>query len=247
MSAENENKNCEQKRRKTSEDNSEIFKVNEANTNVSIAGSSSWPHMFKLNVDCFELLFDLFSLKDLLAFRLTCKRMKQVVDYYLKLNYPKLLWLELDYMNFQRFLRSDLYYFDGVKHLDLCVDELLTDSKLKNLQLILDRFESIRLSCKIEGDFYEKFLKYCDRLKYLSIKASSSNQLVGNGNQWLLRDYPNLEHFGCGAFERDYPFDTSNIWNNVLKFLERHPKIQIFSTDLAKCTTSKMLQIRIIT
>lgn len=37
--------------------------------------------MFKLNVDCFEHLFEWLSLEELLTFRCTCNRMKLVVDF----------------------------------------------------------------------------------------------------------------------------------------------------------------------
>ena len=51
---------------------------------TAIAATSSTnelaPKMFKLNVDCFEHLFEWLSLKELLVFRRTCKRMKAVVD-----------------------------------------------------------------------------------------------------------------------------------------------------------------------
>lgn len=51
--------------------------------------------MFKLNVHCFEHLFEWFSLKELLVFRCTCKRIQKVVDYYIKLNYSRVRLVQL--------------------------------------------------------------------------------------------------------------------------------------------------------
>lgn len=39
--------------------------------------------MLKLNADCFEELFEWLSVADLLTLRRTCKRLQQMVDYFI--------------------------------------------------------------------------------------------------------------------------------------------------------------------
>lgn len=45
------------------------------------------PHLFKLNVDCLDKMFDYLSMKDLHSFGQTCKAMRQVAGEYFKLNF----------------------------------------------------------------------------------------------------------------------------------------------------------------
>lgn len=45
------------------------------------------PRIFKLNIDCFDEIFDYLSTEDLLGIGQTCKTMQQVVGEYFKKNY----------------------------------------------------------------------------------------------------------------------------------------------------------------
>lgn len=47
------------------------------------------PDIFKLNVDCFEEIFDYLSLGDLASFGRTCKRMQQVAGHWFRENYKE--------------------------------------------------------------------------------------------------------------------------------------------------------------
>lgn len=108
--------------------------------------SSPSPQMFKLNVDCFEHLFDWLSLDQLLVFRRTCKRMKQVVDYYIKLNYPELLRLRI--YNRRRWLdfqNNHLNYFEWIKQLSI-EKVKLTDTATESIAYVLNRLEVLKLN-----------------------------------------------------------------------------------------------------
>lgn len=96
-----------------------------ASANTIVVGTStstnesSVTQLFKLNVDCFEHLFEWFSLAELLIFRSTCKRMKAVANYYIKLNYPQLLCFEMNNSNVVDLCHSRINYFEWIRHLHI--------------------------------------------------------------------------------------------------------------------------------
>lgn len=58
---------------------------------MAIAGPSNEqtsPKIFKLDVDCFDEIFEYFSLEDLDSFGQTCKAMHKLTGEYFKRNYP---------------------------------------------------------------------------------------------------------------------------------------------------------------
>lgn len=54
---------------------------------VSSNPNDERPRIFKLNIDCFDEIFDYLSTEDLLGIGQTCKMMQQVVGEYFKKNY----------------------------------------------------------------------------------------------------------------------------------------------------------------
>lgn len=189
------------------------------------------PKIFVLNVDCFEHLFEWLSLRDLLAFRLTCNRMKQVVDYYIKSYYPKVHKLCIGGLGLLELHHLKTNDFPWVKH--LYFDSLeLRQSKIDDIKPLLCRAESICLDdVKLDGDFYEIFLKCCTNLKYLSIKSISVYPLIGNGNEWFHREYSKLK---LHTFELHV---TARLFRpiDVETFLKLNPNIRNFSTSSKVC------------
>lgn len=210
-------------------------------SDLAVASTSSnnehAPKIFKLNVDCFEHAFEWLSLKELLVFRRTCKRMKAVVDYYIKLNYPQLLRKRL----FHDDELSDIYgtrlnYFEWIKHLEFSVG--LTHAQIDSIKYIFNRLETLGLDLRVDdnrekfdGDLYEVLLKHCPLLKHLSVTTyTSSTTLIGTGNEWLLREYPTLEHLEIkigSPFERTQPVQCPEL----LTFFQQNPNVRVFSTD----------------
>lgn len=207
---------------------------------VNLGDNASSPQIFKLNVDCFEHLFEWFSLAELLTFRCTCKRMKAVVDYYIKLNYPRLLRFCIK--NRQTLLElcdSPLNYFEWVRHLYIWTIGL-NGTQTDGIKYILDQLETLKLCwVRIDGDFYEVVLKHCPRLKYLGLRTEVAPQIIiGTGNEWLLRRYPTLEHFEMDTPpSNEEPFQCTEL----LEFFYRNPNIRIFSTDSAFLLASRQL------
>lgn len=188
------------------------------------------PDIFKLNVDCFEHLFEWFSLKQLLILRRTCKRIQKVVDYYLKLTYPQLLRSRANERCLMDLCDRRLNCYEWIRHLYLWTG--LNNTQIDGIKYILNQLETLKLNyVQINGDFYEILLKYCQRLKYLGIGTCTlPKMIIGTGNEWLLREYPILEHFEINIRS---PCKEQLQCAELLIFFERNPNIRIFSTDSA--------------
>lgn len=151
---------------------------------LAIAGTSSnnepesEPKIFKLNVDCFDHLFEWLSLKELLIFRNTCKQMKAIIDDYIKLNYPRVLHkIICNQKIIRKFCQMRLDCL--IRHLKISIQ--LTDTQIDTIKSILNHLESLVL-CQMQID--ETLLKYCPHLKYLSVQANTSpKMIIGTGNE----------------------------------------------------------------
>lgn len=207
---------------------------------AKLGDSKSSPQIFKLNVDCFEHLFEWLSLDELLAFRCTCKRMKAVVDYYIRLNYPRLLRLCIkNRQTLTDLSDTRLNYYEWIRHLYIWTIGL-NDTHIEGIKYILDQLETLKLCwVQIAGDFYETLLKYCPHLKYLGVTTDTvPDTIIGTGNEWLRRRYPTLEHFEIEIrLSSDEPFQCTEL----LEFFEQNPNIRIFSMDSAFLLTSHQL------
>lgn len=223
---------------------SELSNQNEPNTSVGVNQNidggavermdNLGPRIFKLNVDCFEKVFESLSLKDLETLRLTCKRMKTVADYYIKLNYR----MKLDFFRAFRscvileenFDWTEIDCFGHINH--LAIDTvLLTMPHIELMKHILVRVDHISLDqCSVGNvDLYEDFLKLCNHLKRLSIKSYCQKTIIHNenenenGNHWLHQYYPELEYVEI------LNVDLGEC-SELEVFLKRNQNVQIFST-----------------
>lgn len=200
------------------------------------SNNESQPKMFKLNIDCFEHWFEWLSLKELLALRRTCKRLKAVVDVYIKSNYPQVLRLRLfkaDHL--LAICGSRPNRFEWIKHLQISV--VLTDAQIDGMKYVLNGVETLDLDVRSDvrpgftGDLYEILFQHCPRVKLLSVTTYTSNAtLVGSGNEWLLRQYPALEHLQIkiGApLQHTQPIQCPEL----LTFFQQNPNVRAFSTD----------------
>lgn len=190
--------------------------------------------IFELNIDCFEELFEWLSFKDLLALRQTCKQFKKIVDYYIKEYYPAvkigygILRLQRPYIGRLRFL--DPIIIKSIKKLRLDVIDLSL-AEISIMKDLLSHIEVLDLgNWEIEHDFYEVFLQFCPKLKYLSIDEVSGDTLMGAGNQWLLRQYPLLENFAIKD-SIDAFYEGKEI-TQLETFFRINPNIRTFSTTL---------------
>lgn len=212
--------------------------MNNTASEIAVKLDENAPQIFRLNVDCFENLFEWFSLSQLLAFRCTCKRMKAVVDYYIRLNYPRILRFCIK--NRQTLLElcdSPLNYFEWIRHLYIWTVGL-NGTQAEDIRYIFDQLETLKLCwVRIDGDFYDVVLKHCKHLKYLGLRTEvASKSIIGTRNAWLRRQYPTLEHF-----ELDMPPSSEEPFEctELSEFFHRNPNIRVFSTDSAFLLASR--------
>lgn len=186
--------------------------------------------IFKLHVVCFEELFEWLSVADLRALRQTCKRFKRLIDYYIELNYP-LAFRRLSILNHHlEFLRrADPNGFELLQHVEF-LTTTLSRQQIDDIKYILCRLKSVCVeSTQINDDFYDAFLRQCQRLKCLRISKIKSGSIIGSGNEWLLRSYPTIEHIVIHTPSLRH-LDLATDTFQMKTFFELNPKIQTFST-----------------
>ncbi|XP_055306167.1 uncharacterized protein LOC129570540 [Sitodiplosis mosellana] len=190
--------------------------------------------ILKLNIDCFEELFEWLSLADLRSLRQTCKRMKQAVDYFIKINYPAVKFgfgrILIDTRILQYFGRLDPNKSKMIKR--ALVDAF--DNPKDDIEMFKGIFPQLeRLQIRIydfRGDLHELILKWCSNLKYLFI-IETVDDLMGGDNEWLNRQYPTIEHFTVD--DNDVLLSgMAGTFPGLKTFFELNPKIQIFSTTM---------------
>lgn len=137
--------------------------------------------MLKLDIDCCEEVFDYLPFHDLINRGNTCKRLNKVIGFILHQYYPGIYprckndgvfmdeKLKINHLveYIQKMRLTNVGYFWNIRtkchrirqmHL---VEIHLTEPKVDCLKLALQKVEDLRLAgCTLDGDFYEKFLKF---------------------------------------------------------------------------------------
>lgn len=215
----------------------------------AVQTSSSSTAIFKLDIDCFHEIFDWLRLDDLISIGNTCRRLQQVAGDFYRTNYGKNRMiaengagckLYRDLNVFTPYIEKisisgnnlKLYNFIG-KHCkstkEIRLANNLCEDAIECLKKVLQKVEVIELNESfMRQEFYESFLRFCPKLKNLSIKRlykiRDKSVIIGLNNDWLLRKYPTLEHLEL--------IDIYELRNNELKtFFELNPNVRSFSTD----------------
>lgn len=237
MTAENENSSKKQK----AEIDSEIgSKLQSTDQNQS-------PAILKLNVDCFEELFDWLSLEDLHAISQTCKRLQKVVIYYFQQNCSSLdVYCEENGISvYNHMLRIDSFspfihkviVSDGIKRFNFVGSKCeslkeihfrrvtLSTQKIVCIKGILRKIEVIDISggC-FNGNFYTDFLIFYPNLRRLRINQFRIVCDSINENDWLQQKYPKLESF-------ELTEDKNIKTNELMDFFRENRNVRSFTTD----------------
>ncbi|XP_055325204.1 uncharacterized protein LOC129579291 isoform X1 [Sitodiplosis mosellana] len=207
----------------------------------SIASKSS--PIFKLNVDCFEELFEWLSFSDLLAFRLVCKRFKQIIDYHIKTEFPRKLLGSA-----KSLAKNGPYYFEKLDtsnypHLvtrlaiqrSLCRNFYSNDAyrTLTRGRRYLSQIESLEITLRIHQydhslQVVHEFLsKWCTNLEFLTIKWCNY------GDELLRYPYTKLKYLhveDLNCFNMD-PSSIPIYYFRLGNFFKQNASIQLFSTD----------------
>lgn len=205
------------------------------------------PHFVEMNFDCWERIFDLLSLRDILAMSHTCQRMCKTGGYYFHKNFPgvlcELIGEKYCIENFEfepnDFIQSidklvvtgqlnDTNHFSNMDVYRSLTTLLLHETDLNENQV--DAFKNILnivvcidlLQCTIHDAFFKRFLKYCSKLKCFRIYGGTF-QSTNAANEILLQKLPTLEYLHYN------PSEPSNI--PLKLFLEQNPNLKCFETD----------------
>lgn len=110
----------------------------------------------------------------------------------------------------------------------------LDDQLIASFQAVLPRIEIVNFDgCRVDGDFYEKFLKHFINLKKLSVDyCYGIIDADAGANNWLLQTYPHLEVF-------ELKLKEVHKINELCSFLERNPTIRTFSITSGCLWTNK--------
>lgn len=178
----------------------------------------------KLNDDCWERVFDLLSLRDILAMSQTCRRMCESGAKYFHAHFRGISCeligekYTIDSFEFERnaFLQSidklvisgqlnDLDHFANTESYRSLSTLLLHGTDLIEDQVdafknILNRIECIELyECTMHEDFFERFLESCPKLRCLRIYGGSFKP-ASAANGLFLQNHPTLQylHYSLG-------------------------------------------------
>lgn len=241
------------------------------------AQNESPPEIFRLNVDCFYEIFEFLQLQDLASIARTCNRLQAVAGAFYRSNYKSkridaehggdsILYSHVDIFSpfFEKISISgdnlNVYSFvasncRSIKELRL--SKRLPIDAIKCLNGIFKTVQLLEMSeCLFEGDFYECLLKYCSKLNSLSVKRSNQmvnssvnhSIIIGCGNEWLLREYPMVQHieltdllevdeldtffkYNCNV--RSFSTDVQTLWANRKSFLACSIKLDKLAIEIS--------------
>lgn len=187
--------------------------------------NESASRMFMLNIDCFEELFEWLSINDLFALRRTCKRMKKLIDYYIKTNYPTIRKLHLNSKTFNELLWMNFDLITLISEIHVTIRPEFDATQFELIKNFLNKIEYVYISgWKSEPNIYEVFLKYCNNMKLLLFENFLTIGYVIINNEWLKHRYPLLEYVHIENMPR-------NEIDEFVRFFQLNPNIHALSVD----------------
>lgn len=213
------------KLQKLNNDDDQIQSQNQA----TVAGPSneeSPPLIFKMDIDCFEELFEWLSISDLLALRRTCKRFKKIIDYHIKTNYPEIGKFRLSEGTLKRFQQMDEGTIELINKIEVSVGKDFNAAHFESIKELLKKVEKIIISSwTSDPDFYNVFLKHCKSVKHLVIKGNKNYFPCEVSDDWLSHHYPSLEYVNFGRIPKEKI-------NEYMAFFRLNPNITALGLDI---------------
>lgn len=210
--------------------------------------------LWKLNIDCIYEIFDYLGLDDIIAIGATCKTMQHVAGLFIREKFSAkrktfahndiyMDWTPRWISHFSEYLNSVYIYGNsGSAFRYLCGNHMksvreirlthidLTSYEIDCIRQCLNGVEVLEMDlCTMKMEFYENLLKFCPKLKSLSVSRSSYDRdggvIIGSDNSWLHRTYPpTLEHV-----------ELTNLYelrqNELTNFLQRNRSVRSLSMD----------------
>lgn len=221
---------------------------NEVAASASTSDDST-PKIYKLNINCFETIFDYLSLEDLSSCSQTCKLMQKVAGHILRTKYPFLrifidefgdclsdrLGLQVNLNMLREYIEpisfvtdinttvsaAQCAQFESVKY--VCFSGIIfTGSELETVKAILEKVRAMELMCcEYEcAGMIQRLLELSPNLNHFAARSS----LDYNDTAWLLQRYPALEHLAL------LPLTNERI-NGLSTFFQMNPNVRNFIVD----------------
>lgn len=231
----------------------------------SSTSDDSKPKIYKLNINCFETIFDYLSLEDLAECAKTCKLMQKVAGHILRKKFPYLrvfideygdclsdrLGLQINLNMLREYIEpisfvtdinttisaAQCKQFKSVKY--ICFSGLIfTSTEMETVKVILDNVNAMELMCcefECTG-VIQRLLELSKNLKHFAIRSS----LDYNDTAWLLQKYPKLEHLAI------LPLTNERI-NELPTFFELNANVRYFmvDSDFLWINRMSMMQIKL--
>lgn len=208
-------------------------------TRAAAKKQQSSPAIFILYMDCFEEIFDYLSLKDVIAFGKTCKRLCQYADHWLRQNYPAIRYditEECDiYMSYDIYMKIEITKFS----------QFIQNIRILGEDAILQKFRYISTNCNTflneitfhgveffptEDEYFKEVLR---KVEIIRIKT---NEIYNDAYKTLLRSCENMKYLSVFQTKMRHshytkPKVTFSEKNNNW-FLQKYPKLEKFHIDI---------------
>lgn len=222
-----------------------------ASTGASTPSTSddSKPKIYKLDINCFETIFDYLSLEDFAACANTCKLMQKAAGHVLRTKFPFLrvfinefgdclsdrLGLQVNLNMLREYIEPISFVtdinatisaaqcdqFKSVKY--ICFSSLkFTSTDTETVKVILEKVNAMELmSCEFDcTGVIGRLLDLSKNLKHFAIRSS----LDYSDTAWMLQQYPKMEHLAI------LPLTNERI-NELATFFELNPNVRNFMVD----------------
>lgn len=195
---------------------------------LAVAGPSNvepLSDIFKMNIDCFEEVFEYLLVTDLRTLRRICKRFKKIVDHYISIYYPSIGKFKLNDKNFDMFRQMDASTIGWIREIDVSIGSDFDSKKFSSIKTILNNVKEIFISkWKTNPDFYNCFLKYCKNVKFVSLEKKHL-PYIDISNEWLNYQYPSIEHIRLDILNK-------NKIDIFVNFFHLNPNIHALSVQV---------------
>lgn len=206
----------------------------------SAATGEQTAKIFKLDVDCFDEIFDYLSFEDLISLSKTCKYLQQLTGDCFHKNYlggsiccsegirSEFSLKSLDIKHLMSFIRRIKTDSDGFRYVFNLRSKLqqIEHMEIQKLNAIhMNRLKEISMTeieifciseCNLNPNFHE-LIERCQKLKRLSIDYCPGEY------KWFNRKYPTLEYLKIESWS----------CQNIPRFLKLNPNIRKFATNAA--------------
>lgn len=217
---------------------------------AAAASTNQSADILKLDIDCFEEVFDYLTLADLISIGKTCKRLNQIIGHILQQYYSAvevqcgpLRIGNIDQSNccIQVAHKMSLYFDHSLPNFRKIQSNCprlkrihfqyiqLTRPKVEYLKETLRRIEVLQIiKSEISGNIHETVLAFCPKIRRLSITGTADDSNFEDTAMDLFgQKYPTLEQF-------EFELSSKHLITELRHFLELNPNIRKMAISCTK-------------